>query len=90
VNIGNLAPGACADYSTNYTPNNIDAVINGVGGPGTGAGRYFFDDLIKITAATPAFGSIPTLTTPAACSGTFGCASASCPVCQGTGECTAQ
>ena len=89
-----LAPGACTSYSATYVPSNIDQVVGGVGGPG--AGRYFFNDLITISSASADVGSLCTLnspncpTGPAACTGKFGCASQSCPICQGSGECTVQ
>lgn len=91
ISIGTLKPGDCVNYVDHYTPTNIDQVVNGVGGAGTGAGRYFFNDLVTITAATPDFGTLTTISgTGTKCDGTFGCAAASCPVCQGSGECTAQ
>jgi hypothetical protein len=87
ISIGTLNPGDCVKYVDHYTPSNIDSVVNGVGGAGTGAGRYFFNDLVTISAATADFGSLTTIS-GGACDKTFGCASASCPICQGSGECT--
>lgn len=101
ISIGTLAPcnpavfdangncttaGAFKAYSSSYTPTNIDAVINGVGGPGTGPGRYSWTDAVTITGATATIGTLSPLTS-GPYTGTFGGASASCPICQGSGEC---
>ena len=73
----------CSAYSGSYVPTNIDTVVGG----GTGPGRYLWNDSVTITAATATIGNLPKLTSgPFA--GTFGGASASCPICQGSGECT--
>ena len=83
---------ACKTYSSTYTPTNIDVITTN----STGTGRYFWNDLIKITSAAADFGSLCTInstgcpTGPTACTGTYGCASQSCPLCQGSGECTTQ
>ena len=55
-------------------------------GGGTGQGRYSWNDTVKITTAAAAVGSLTKLTTPAACANTYGCATASCPIC-GAGQC---
>lgn len=102
INVGTLGPctpaafdangnctaaGASARYSSSYVPSNIDMVVSGVGGPGTGPGRYFWNDAVTITGATATVGKLNTLSSgPFA--GTYGGASASCPICQGSGECT--
>lgn len=79
----------CANYSGNYVPTNIDQVVSGIGGASTGAGRYFWNDAATITSATATVGTLNKLTS-GPYSGTYGGASASCPICQGSGECTAQ
>ncbi len=79
---------ACYSYGPDtYTPTAIDKTI---GTGGTGAGRYFFDDLITIPTATPAIGSITVVNTPGdpRTDKTFGFSTASCPICQGSAECT--
>src|SRR5262245_5528995 len=52
-----LNPGACTGWSASYQPADISS------GDGTVPGRYFFDDVIRVTAATPAIG--PAITPPA-------------------------
>jgi hypothetical protein len=88
----------CRAYSSNYTPTNLDAVIAGLGGPSTGPGRYSWSDLITISSATSDIGKLCKIGDPSPCpqyssppsgtSGTFGFATAACPICQGPGECT--
>ena len=100
ISIGSLAPGACVAYSSNYAPTNLDAVILGLGGPSTGPGRYSWGDLITISSASADIGALCKIGDPAPCpqyssppagtSGTFGFATAMCPICQGSGECTTQ
>jgi hypothetical protein len=101
INVGDLGPcnpaafdangncttaGAFKAYSSSYTPTNIDTVINGVGGPGTGPGRYSWTDVVTITDATATVGTLNKLTSgPFA--GSYGGDTASCPICQGSGEC---
>jgi hypothetical protein len=79
--------GASANYSSSYVPTNIDMVVSGVGGPGTGPGRYFWSDAVTISGAKATVGTLNKLTS-GPFSGTYGGASASCPICQGSGECT--
>jgi hypothetical protein len=86
-------PGNCASYSGSYIPSTIDLTVFAANSnvPGSGPGRYFFNDLVTISAATPAIpGSLTALEkqTDARCNATYGCAPASCPICQGAGECT--
>lgn len=96
INVGSLAPCAtydsngtctvpsCSPYSSSYTPTGIDTTVNG----GTGPGRYFWSDSIAITSATVTLaGDTLTKLATGACTGTYGCSSASCPICQ-SGECT--
>jgi hypothetical protein len=75
-----LSPGACTNWSASYQPSDISS------GNGTIPGRYFFDDKIRVTAATPAVG--PPLTAAVGCpsSTDLACAGASCPMCP-TGLC---
>jgi hypothetical protein len=79
---------ACTQYSGTYTPSGIDTIVSG----GTGPGRYFFNDLVAVSGAKSSIGSLQTLSgqTETRCNGTFACAPASCPICQGSGECTTQ
>jgi hypothetical protein len=79
----------CKSYSSNYVPTNIDMVVSGIGGASTGQGRYFWNDAATITSATATVGTLNKLSS-GPYTGTYGGASASCPICQGTGECTAQ
>lgn len=65
----------------------IDVIAGPVGSGGTGAGRYFWNDAVTITSATATVGTLNKLTT-GPFSGTYGGAAASCPICQGSGECT--
>jgi hypothetical protein len=87
-----LAPagqtGACVPYSSSYAPTHYDSAVSG----GTGPGRYFFNDLITISGASSTLGGLTTLSnqTDTRCNGSYGCAPASCPLCQSPGECTAQ
>jgi hypothetical protein len=72
-----LAPGACTDWSATYQPSAISS------GDGTIPGRFFFDDTIRVTAATPVIGPPITPPTPGVCpeSTDLACAGASCPIC---------
>ncbi len=82
----------CTSYGPlNYSPSLIDQTITGTDGiAGDGAGRYFFSDLITISSATPAIGSITKVTSSdPRTNGTYGYGTASCPICQGAAECTA-
>jgi hypothetical protein len=91
--------GASKAYSDSYTPTNIDTVVpNTAGNPSEGPGRYFWADQVTITSATATLAGttlhkiaatdVPT--PPTYCDGTYGCASTSCPICQGSSECTTQ
>jgi hypothetical protein len=84
----------CVTYGPlGYNPTIIDQTINGNNGvAGDGAGRYSFSDLITISSATPTIGSISKVSTPSdpRTDGTFGYGNATCPICQGAAECTAQ
>jgi len=77
--------GASKPYASSYIPTNIDTVIGGVGGAGTGPGRYSWTDAVTITDATAAVGTLNKLTT-GPFTGTYGGASATCPICQGQGS----
>ena len=73
-----LAPkdetGSCAPWSATYTPTEISD------GDGSGPGRYFFDDTIKVTAAKTVFGE--SLPANELCEGgAVACKFASCPIC---------
>lgn len=72
--------GACTTYSGSYVPNSIDAT-------GT-LGRYFFNDEVAITSATPAVGALTKVSTTTSDpgNGSYGEATASCPICD-KGEC---
>jgi len=80
VGPGTTASPTCVSYGPHqYTPSSIDQTAS--------AGRFFFDDTIVISTATPALGTLNTITTPdPRTSGTFGFATASCPICD-VGEC---
>src|SRR5262249_36998067 len=69
-----LNPGACTSWSASYQPADISS------GDGTVPGRYFFDDVIRVTAATPAIGPAITPPAPGVCPGSadLACAGASC------------
>jgi len=74
-----LNPGASTTWSVTYQPAAISS------GDGTVPGRYFFDDTIRVTAATPAVG--PPLSPAAGCSpAALACAGASCAICP-SGSC---
>jgi hypothetical protein len=70
-----LNPGASTTWSASYQPAAISS------GNGTIPGRYFFDDTIRVTAATPALG--PPLSPVAGCPNPadLACAGADCPIC---------
>ena len=72
--------GAPALPTGTYTP-------TAAAGDGATNGRYTFTDTISITAARPTLGTLTPIGTGQLCSGTYGCAQASCPLCNG-GECT--
>jgi len=74
-----LNPGASTTWSATYQPAAISS------GDGTIPGRFFFDDTIRVTAATPAVG--PPLSPAAGCSpAALACAGASCAICP-SGSC---
>lgn len=81
-------PAACTTYSGSYTATNIDITASG----GTGPGRFFFNDEAVVTGATPSVGTLNKVSsmTGDPGDGQFAEGSASCPICQGSGECTAQ
>jgi hypothetical protein len=94
---GSTNPPDCVSYTGSYTPTLLDETINS----GAGAGRYFFDDLVTISSATAAVGTLTqfenTTQTPvpplvynpdSRINATYGFASARCPICQGSSECT--
>jgi hypothetical protein len=96
---GTTANPTCASYGSGtvgdpvltYNPTLIDqTVVGGDGIAGDGAGRYFFSDLITIPTAVPSLGTLTVVTgnPDPRVNGTFGFATASCPICQGSGECT--
>jgi hypothetical protein len=70
-----LNPGQSTSWSATYKPAAITS------GDGTTPGRYFFDDTIRVTAATPAVG--PPLSPVDGCPdpNDLACAGASCPIC---------
>src|SRR5262245_24621564 len=70
-----LNPGESTTWSATYQPADISS------GDGTIPGRYFFDDTIRVTAATPAVG--PPLSPVAGCPdpNDLACAAASCAIC---------
>ena len=88
-----LGPGTtnsptCVPYGPyTYNPTAVDETING----GTGAGRYYFDDLVTISSATPSVGTLTQFqnTNPnganynpdARINGTYGFGTARCPIC---------
>ena len=72
-----LNPGTCTSWSASYQPSAISS------GDGTVPGRYFFDDKIRVTAATPALGGPITRPGPGVCPNPadLACAGASCEIC---------
>ena len=80
VGPGTTSNPTCVPYGHSYTPSSIDANAS--------AGRYFFDDTIVIKTATPALGTLNTISTPSdpRTNGSYGYAAASCPICD-VGEC---
>src|SRR6266498_3252159 len=71
----------CINYGPhNYTPSSINGTAT--------AGRFFFDDTIVIKTATPALGTLNTISTPSdpRTDGSYGFHAASCPICD-VGEC---
>jgi hypothetical protein len=65
---------ACTTYSGSYAPSTIDATAT--------AGRYFFNDEVVVTGATATIGTLTKVTTSdTRCNNQYGCASASCPIC---------
>jgi hypothetical protein len=91
---GTPANPACVPYGPlTYNPTLIDQPVKGTDGIfGDGPGRYFFSDLLTITSAKATIGTPPTIVTSPdpRVNGTYGYATASCPICQTPGECTAQ
>jgi hypothetical protein len=88
-------PGACTTYSGSYTATTIDVTTGGGNTgilPGDGPGRFFFNDEAVVSGATPSVGTLNKVssTTGDPGNGQFAEGSASCPICQGSGECTAQ
>ncbi|PYX51449.1 MAG: hypothetical protein DMG79_03010 [Acidobacteria bacterium] len=85
---------ACTTYSSTYVATTDTPILDGFGNPGTGPGRFNFDDLIVITGAHATVGSLNTVTSgDSRCNSTatapvYGCATITCPICQGSGECT--
>ena len=70
----NSPANACTTYSSSYVPSTIDATAT--------AGRYFFNDEMVITGATASIGTLNQVSsTDAKCDKSYGCASASCPIC---------
>jgi hypothetical protein len=83
-----LNPGQCTGGTGN--PPNPSGTYQPTTSTGDGStnGRYSFADTISITSATPAItGALTTIPAGQACSGTYGCAQVSCPLCS-LGECT--
>jgi hypothetical protein len=81
VGPGTTANPTCVNYGPHsYVPSSIDMAAS--------AGRYFFDDTIVIKTATPALGTLQTVSTPndPRTNGSYGYAAASCPICN-VGEC---
>src|SRR5262245_2217457 len=72
-----LNPGACTSWSASYQPADISS------GDGTIPGRFFFDDVIRVTAATPALGPPLEPPAPGLCPGgtDLACSGASCAIC---------
>jgi hypothetical protein len=72
-----LDPGVCTGWSASYQPADISS------GDGTIPGRYFFDDVIRVTAATPALGNPIPPPGPGVCpvSTDLACGGASCEIC---------
>jgi hypothetical protein len=86
-----LDPGTSVNYGPlTYSPSLIDQTIQGSDGiAGDGPGRFFFSDLVTITAATPTIGTLKkVVSSDPRTNGTYGFGTASCPICQGSGECT--
>jgi hypothetical protein len=70
-----LNPGESTSWSATYQPAAITS------GDGTIPGRYFFDDTIRVTAATPAVGPSPSPVGGCPDANDLACAGASCPIC---------
>jgi hypothetical protein len=72
-----LNPGACTSWSASYQPADISS------GDGTIPGRFFFDDVIRVTDATPALGDPIPPPAPGVCPGSadLACSGASCAIC---------
>lgn len=89
---GTVANPTCQSYGPfTYSPTLIDQTVVGNDGiAGDGAGRYFFSDLITISSASAKVGGLTKITGTgdARIDGSYGDATASCPICQGSGECT--
>ena len=76
VGPGTTSKPTCVSYGTHtYVPSSIDATAT--------AGRFFFDDTIVIKTATPALGTLQTISTPSdpRTDGSYGFHAASCPIC---------
>src|SRR6266496_4146598 len=69
-----LNPGDSTTWSATYQPADISS------GDGTIPGRYFFDDTIRVTAATAVVGPNPT-PIPGCSPAALACAAASCAIC---------
>ena len=69
-----LNPGESTSWSATYQPADISS------GDGTDPGRYFFDDTIRVTAATADVGPNPT-PIPGCSPAALACAAASCAIC---------
>jgi hypothetical protein len=71
----------CVTYNGSYVPTHVDHTA--------AAGRYFFDDLVTVSAASSSLGTLTPISNSSVdsrCNGAYACAPASCPLCQGQGS----
>lgn len=87
---GKCSAPICRGYTGSYVASTDTPVLDQLNNPGQGPGRFNFDDLVTISNAHATVGSLTALSnqTDARCNATYGCAAYTCPICDGSGECT--